>query len=243
MSVVPPPEPLRAAVQPLLNILQRAHGAGLRSVIVYGASDADGRRRGEPLEVLVVLADAAATTLAQTAPEVGQLRRRGLEPLFLAADELSRSLDVFPLEFLDMQADYVVIHGEDVLAPLRFEPAALRAQLEEDLRCAQHWLRQEIARLGHRGRPTRTILAQSFAGLRRVWRGLLAVRGLRPPAGVEAALEELVRLYDLPPEVIRRLRELELGTAQPTGEELRGLVGEYDRLLDRLIDLCDTMET
>jgi hypothetical protein len=236
------PGPLAERVRPLVEVLRTAHGDGLRSVIAYGDVLADPRLpASEPVSVLVVLADASAGRLCRAAADIHQARRRGLEPLFMASGELAAALDVFPLELLDMQAAYYVIWGEDVLAGVTPPRAPLRLHLERQLRSANHWLRQEAARLGHQPRAMRAALAQSFAGLHGSWRALLVLAGETPPAQTEALLARASEVYGLPTALLDRLRRLELGGWQPDVTELTPLVESYDGLLCRLVEAVDAL--
>ncbi|MCC7491252.1 MAG: hypothetical protein IT204_02845 [Fimbriimonadaceae bacterium] len=233
---------LRQQLQPLLAILEPVHGPRLRAVIAYGPWCLDDDR-SLPKQVLVVLDDAASAQLRATAPQVGLLRRQGIEPFFLSQPELARSLDVFPLEFLDMQACYEVVAGDDLLADLTFPPAALRLQIEEELRGGLHRLRQEVGRYGHHPKVMRQVLAQSFSALHRVWRALLRLRDAEMPAAVEALLQQVAAVWELDPQLLGKLHRLELGQWRPEPTAVETLVDDYDRLLERLIDRVDTLLT
>lgn len=234
------PEGLRTRLAPLVDILRRAHGEGLRAVIAYGPAAVNGGTdKRQVVQALVIMADASAANLMKTSAEVGQLRRGGVEPLFMSAHEIAASLDVFPLEFLDMQATRVVIHGDDLLAGLQYNAGPLRLQVEEDLRCASHWLRQEVARYGHRPQAMRTVLAQSFLGLQRAWRGLVALSGEEVPGDSEALLRAAAQVCGVDGELLTRLHRLETGSWRPEPTELPQLVTSYDTLLCGLIDRVD----
>lgn len=229
---------IQAALQPLLDALVPVHGDRLRAVIAYGPwLEADQRELART--ALVVIDGLTAADLRATAPAVGQLRRTRLEPLFLAAGELALSLDVFPLEFLEMQAGYLVVHGEDLLAGLEFPPTALRLQLEEELRGSAHCLRQEVARHGHRPKAMRLVVARTFAGLARAWRGLLNLAGQDIPTRPEALVEAVALAYRLDPLLLAKLHRIETGALVPPPEALDQVVDELDGLLDQLVHLVD----
>lgn len=238
------PPGLLQRVQPLLEVLRPAFPGRLVAAVAYGP-DVAAREpaRGEAVRVLLVLDGLTAGALLPHAQAIGGCVIKGLDPLFIDRSELIDSLDVFPLEFLEMQSSYVVLHGEDVLAPLTFPPAALRLHVEEALRAASHWLRQEAARYGHRSRPLRTTLQQSVGGLYRLARGLLALAGEPAPAAPEALLHAVATKYELDTALLSRLRDCELGAWQPGTAELADLLASYDGLLTSLIAAVDGMDT
>lgn len=233
-------ERLTARLAPLLALLEPAHGERLRAVIAYGPW-VDGDYGTNAAQVLVVIDDASTARLRPLAARIGQLQRQGIEPLFLATAELTTSLDVFPLEFLDMQASRAVLRGDDLLADLEFPPRALRLQCEEELRSLSHGLRQEVARNGHRPRTMRRWLADSFTALVPLWRGLLQLRGTIIPAQVDALLQETARSYGLDLQILEKLRQLANGAWRPEPAALDQLTDEFDALLGQLIDLIDAI--
>lgn len=238
------PDGLLQRVQPLLEVLQRGFGSRLGAVIAYGPDVAVRQpSRGEAVSVLVVINELTAAGLLPYAQAISQSIIKGLEPLFIDRSELVDSLDVFPLEFLEMQSSYVVVHGSDLLADLEFPPVALRLQVEEALRGASHWLRQEAARYGHRTRPLRTTLQRSIGGLSSIARGLIALAGETVPAAPEALLQAVAVKYQLDAALLSRLRDCELGAWQPGTDELPELLASYDGLLTELIAAVDGLET
>ena len=57
---------------------------------------------------------------------------------------LARSVDTFPLEFIEIQQQHVTVLGEDHFAPLVFEPAHVRLQCERELKVLEIGLQQGI---------------------------------------------------------------------------------------------------
>lgn len=228
-------------LRPLLEILEPVHGEGLRACLAWGPWLLNGGAE-RPATALIVLDDASPASLRRTAPRVGQLRRERLEPLFLAVGEVAAGADAFPLEFLCMQAAYEVVRGEDVLAGLTFPPAALRLQLEEDLRSLLHCFRQEVARDGHQPRRMRQLVAQTSAELERVWHGLLRLRGGDDPAEPEALAATAAEAWRLDPQLLGLLRRIETGQDRPTGPELDAVVDRLGALLAELTALVDALE-
>lgn len=92
-------------------------------------------------------------------------------PLVMTAEELSRSLDAFPLEFQAMLDRHEVIDGSDPLSGIRIEPADLRRACEVQAKShlvhlRQGWLEahgqsRELANLAARSAgPFRALLIQ-----------------------------------------------------------------------------------
>ena len=247
MSTVPehPTAPTPAVHQrlgELVALLTRSHGPRLKTVTAYGPWLHEPGDRRAAATVLVVIDGLDPARLRADAADLTQLRRLGLEPLFLEYQALLHSLDVFPLEFLDMQALYEVAAGEDLLADLNFPPAALRLQVEEELRSQRCGFHQELAREGHRPRSLRKILAQRFGELSRVWRGLLSLAGQTVPAAELPLIHATAAHYGLDSSLLEQLRGVQEGERQPDFEELGRLADAFDRLLVTLTDTVDQLD-
>jgi len=216
----------------------------LKSVIVHGpAVEWERRPRGAAVNVLVVLEDPRLEVLQRAWESVATWRRgRGVEPLFLGAAELERSLDVFPLEFLEMQAQRVCLYGKDVLADLEIPPRFLRVQVEEDLKTKALWLRQAFVREGANPRAVQQMLAQAFDGLLGLCVGLLRLRDIAPPTHPAALLQATAEAYGLDADLLLTLRAAAEGR-RLTADEARQKLYEYDRTLAKLIAAVDELET
>ena len=62
------------------------------------------------------------------------MKKRFSRPLFMDREYIERSLDSFPIEFLEHEGCYAVLYGEDVLADLHIDPPDLRLQIERSSR-------------------------------------------------------------------------------------------------------------
>ena len=57
-----------------------------------------------------------------------------LDLLTLSIEDLKSSTDVFPIKFLNIKRNYLLIHGEDVLADLEISDKYLRLRTEQELK-------------------------------------------------------------------------------------------------------------
>ena len=59
---------------------------------------------------------------------------RQLQPFILTQEDLMTSTDVFPIRFLDMQQDYILLYGKDVLKDLIIKRDHLRLRCEQEIK-------------------------------------------------------------------------------------------------------------
>lgn len=118
-----------------------------------------------------------------------------VEGMFLTRGQIERSLDSFPIEWLDIQERHLRIDGEDVFGQLDIPREALRMQLEHELRGKHIQLRQAylFGRPAERARLL-SVASSSFAAL---FRTILRLNGETPPADNGRVVERLAELYQL----------------------------------------------
>ncbi len=70
-------------------------------------------------------------------------KKKGIAaPWLMDPEYIQRSLDVFPLEFLNFKLNHKTLYGEDIFSDLEINKADLRLQIERELKSRLIWLRQ-----------------------------------------------------------------------------------------------------
>ena len=94
-------------------------GDDLISIILYGSGAGEDYIPGKSdLNFLITLTDRGIERLDRVLETVARWRKRNVAiPLFMTRSYLTGSQDAYPIEFLNMKRHYVVVTGEDVLAP------------------------------------------------------------------------------------------------------------------------------
>jgi hypothetical protein len=166
------------AVQTLERELREIFGNRLQSVVIYGqrsSGHADGggghdaHGAHHAARTLIVADSLSADDLRACALRVEVWHAAGLAtPLFFAAHEFERSLDVFPLEFGAILADHRVVAGADPFTSLAVDPADLRRACEVQARSHLLHLREGFLETRGRADASAVLIAQSapaFAAL------------------------------------------------------------------------------
>ncbi|HET6488547.1 MAG TPA: nucleotidyltransferase domain-containing protein, partial [Syntrophales bacterium] len=116
--------------------LKTAYGDGLQSIILYGSGARGDYVPGKSdINFLVVLDEKAVDDLERAHPLIHKWKKRAVAvPLIMTKAFIGSSIDVYPVEFLNMKRHYQVVQGEDVLRDLEFDRKALRLQCERELK-------------------------------------------------------------------------------------------------------------
>jgi hypothetical protein len=95
----------------------------------------------------------------------------------MTQDEITRSADVFSIEFMDMKRRYKVLYGEDVLLKLAVPMHLHRAQLEYELREKMILLRQSVLAAARDEKRLWEIMLSSLSAFTTLFRHALIALG------------------------------------------------------------------
>ena len=229
----------------LVEDLRGMHGQALRAVVLAGeAAGPEYRPRVTPLSVLVVLAELGAEALRRMRPRVAAWRRLRIPvPLLLDAATIDRSLDVFPLELLELRDRHLTLYGHaEAIESIEIALPYLRLELEEQLRGKLLHLMSAFLEAGPSPRALRRLLLDSPPGFAVLLRGLLRLRGARSaarPADPEELIGAVESVFGVALPSLRRLDRVRRGREKLPRAEIEPLFDGYLADVRRLGQLVD----
>lgn len=218
---------------------QVCYGEDLLSAVLYGSAvSADFDPRRSDVNLLLVLRRVNLEELARSAAvQQRWLKRRVTRPLFLDPGYIDRSLDAFPVEFLNLKVQHRVLLGADLLSPLVIRQDHLRLQVERELKGKRLHLFQAWLDARESERRLRELMAVSLRDFAALFRALLHLRQVPVPdtrAELFAAVEATYGLEGRPfGEAIEALR---------TGDR-RTLTSAFAPYADAVTRLAETIDT
>lgn len=239
------PDALRTQLAAWRDALQNAAAPGCLALYVHGSALTS---RYDParsdINLLVVLDEFPAERLhALGTAFAAQAKAKGprVTPLVLTLAQIRSASDVFPVEFMDLARRRALLAGSDVLGGLRIEPRNLRLQCESELRSKLVGMRQ--AYLLHGGAPgtARELLVRAAGGSAAVLRGLLELRGERPPEAAEDLVNAVASAYHVDAAALAGPFTARHETAQWAEDAARAALGRYIAALDALIQAVDAL--
>jgi len=163
------------------------------------------------------------------------------DPLFLSRIQIEKSLDSFPIEWVEIQERHLRIEGDDVFEGLVVPQTYLRLQCEHELRGKFIQLRQAYV-LSSRGAEELTRLLQSNASsFATLFRTLLRLRGETPPADNAKVIERLADLFKLDAQGLLGAHLVRYSARPYKTDELIPLYGKFLGELDRLVIAIDQL--
>jgi predicted nucleotidyltransferase len=215
----------------------------LLAVILYGSAVGPEFIPGvSDLNLLVLLKEVGPNQLAKAAKFMPRWRKSRLSPLFLDPEYLESSVDVFPIEFLEMKERHRLLWGEDLLAGLEVPRENLRLQCEQELKGKWLQLRQGYLEAGGDARELRRLLIASLSPFAVVLSALLRLKGFAvPPKEFLEVLAQVEAAFGLELDSFRRVYQLKQGYASPGRGEVLALFVRYLEEVHRLAQAADQL--
>ena len=222
--------------------LQESEGANLESIVLYGSA-ASGTYDPEfsDINLLCVVRDTSAATLARIAPIVQWWTESQRVPLIIGREELEHSTDVFSIEIIEIKARYRILYGHDIIQDLNVPMVLHRAQLEYELREKAILLREQLLlALGH-DRRTWSVLMLSFSALITLFRHALIAAGESRPGSTIAALDAVAAKFSVDTSGFREVLEVREHRKRQHEVALRAVVERYVAAVEQVSAAVDRM--
>jgi hypothetical protein len=232
----------------LVEKLEAAAGANLKSVVLYGsAASGEFHPKHSDLNVLCVLEDLEPAALAKLNPAANWWARKGHPlPQIFSLEELRRASDVFAIEFLDLKAHHRILWGQDVFTQLEVPMSLHHVQVERELRTNLLRLRQHyLAAPGDRKALLRlmTVSVSSFASLFR--HALIALGEPKPEPARGGShrkreiIDRLAKLLGFDPSGFHTVLDIREGKLRPGQVDVLTTFRAYLQAVERVTNEVD----
>jgi len=235
---------MERVLQEFVQEVHGLYGEDLVAVFLYGSAVTGEHVPGRSdINVGVVLRHLAPTLLRQSTSHLRRWARHGFAtPLFFDRQNLHDSLDVFPMEFLDMQERHRTLWGPDLFADLRIERHNLRVQCEQELRGKLMKLRQSYVESGHAPSHLEHILMAASSSLVALARTLLRLSDNDPAGDANAVYERLQNRFAVSTTALRKVSQLKQGHIRVAGSGLEELYRDVLEEVQGLVKVVDGMD-
>lgn len=210
----------------------------IHSLYVYGSAiTADYIEKTSDINSIVVLNGMDFDFLRHVASLGKDYKKSSMAPpLVMTPAYIEDSLDVFPVEFLNLRVNHACLSGTDILGSITVEKNFLRLQCEREIKTMLIRLRQGYITSGGNADLLAVILHKSINGLIAVFRAIAFLKDAEPSPLKREAVAEVERLMGISNGGRTFMRVLDLrdpGSAPPKGE-LPSLFERYYNEVDRL---------
>jgi len=218
-------------------------GHDLISIILYGsASGRDYRPGKSDINFMIVLSEDGIERLDKAFKVVERWQKRKVAiPLFLTELYVESSLDVFPIEYMNFQRNYVLVYGKDVLEELTFDPELVRLQCEREIKGKLLLLREAYMETAGRGKALRDVMGQSIQAFVAIFEALLFLKGKEIPKERRNVVKLTCDTFDLDAGLFQKLLDIKEGVTKPDDAESKSFFQDYLKEVRKLSKIVDTL--
>ncbi|MFO7784670.1 MAG: hypothetical protein ACQET7_12750 [Thermodesulfobacteriota bacterium] len=221
---------------------RRIFGRDLVNIVLYGsAAGADYQPGRSDINFLIVLTDEGIEHLDHAFETVDRwLKRRVAVPLFVTEAYIQGSLDVFPIEYLDMKRRHTHVYGRDVLGALSFEPEHVRLQCEREIKGKLLLLREGFLQTRGKVRELEALIKESLPAFVALFEALLFLKDMEIPVTKRDVLRAGCGAFDLDAAVFDELLAIREGRSKPGADQLVDLFKAYLKTVRKLALIVDS---
>lgn len=232
-------ENVHKILDPFVSEFKEAHKKNLLCLAVYGSAvEGDFVPKKSNINLVAIFKKLAFKDFQKSLQSVGRGRKKGIvAPLMLTQDLIETSTDVFPVEYLGMKEQHVVVFGKDLLEGLEIGKHDLRRECEEMIKGTLIRLRSAYLETGGKRKLEDGILGEALTALVPALRSLLYLSHGKFISHKADVIEKSAKEYGLSPLLMSDLMRIRLGKKPARDEEI--LIGE---LLDQLLELAHKVD-
>ncbi len=226
----------------MVRDLDRALGARLHGVVLYGsAARGDYQQGTSDFNLIVVLQSLEPEVLEALSPALKWWGRQGQPaPRIFSTAIIEDAVDVFPIEFLDIQGRRILLHGQDPFATIAVNHDHLRLQCERELREKMMRLREGYVEAHASRRALARLLTDSYTTFVALFRGCLHLLGGDIPLHNEEVVAAFCARADLDRSPFLEVDRLKHG--EGSASDPRSLFARYYDALTKAVHRIDRFE-
>lgn len=231
-------------IGPFFEDILNKYRENIHSIHIVGSSvTGDFNEKTSDINSIVVLRQMDLKFVEFIAPLGKQYRKKGIAaPLIMTPEYISRSLDVFPIEFLDFKLIHETVFGEDILHNIEIRLSDLRHQCEREIKTKLIGLRQGyISSLGDKKIITEHIISL-ITGYIPLFRGIILLMGEKPPLNKREVLTALSAQTGMNTDILRKILDVKKGVAKFTKSELDSVFEEYYTTTENISNIIDELQ-
>ena len=230
--------------RPFLEGLLQSRKDGIHSIHVTGSAVSGGYDPGRSdVNSVIVLHEMDLGFLEALAPLGKKYGRKKVSPpLIMTPQYVRESLDVFPIEFLNLHHIHRTVYGEDMFADLQVKSPDLRLQCERDLKAKLIGLRQGYLASAGNARILNEDFSMAISGYMPLFRAIVFLKSGEFPIRPEEVIARLGEVSGVDTGVYARVFKKKLEHARLPIGELNRLFEEYYLATESLGAVVDEIQ-
>ena len=227
----------------IVDDYKKVFAADLKGIILYGSAAGGSYRPGKSdINFMIVLTEEGIENLDRAFKTVDKWRKRKVAtPLFLTKKYVARSLDVYPIEYLNFQRNHIPVFGGDFLDDLEFNPDFVRLQCEREIKGKLLLLWEAYLDTAGKKLALTEVIRQSLPAFIAIFEALLYLQGRELPLEKREIIRSTCELFDLDDMLFEKLIDIKEQKLKPDEATMNALFKAYLSEIRKLANLVDAL--
>ncbi len=221
------------------ELVQKA-GANLVSLVIYGSLATGEYYKRSDYNTLIVLNEIGLAELTAISGVIKKWVKSGNPiPMVFTEETIKMSMDVFPLEFLDIKENHIIIHGKDIFKKLKINTKNLRLEVERELKAS--FLRLIRAYLMTQGKTKdlKELMLNSISGIIALLKGVLRAYKIKIPLKKQDIINAMPESMKLNKTVFFDILKLKEDVQIFNDSDIQSIFSEYIENIEKVIKEID----
>lgn len=230
--------------KPFQDEILRSYKDNIHSITITGSALTDDFDPGKSDVNSVFVLDEMDFKFLEILAPLGKKygKKRIAAPLIMTPEYIKNSLDVFPLEFLNIKLLHKTLFGEDLFEDLNIDPSDLRLQCERELKVRLIGLRQGYLSSSGDRKILTDMFIDSFSGYIPLFRSIIVLLGKEPPLINHDVLTALEEVSGINTRVFRTVLKQKKQKTKLMMEQLNTIFEDYYTAMEKLGDITDDIK-
>ena len=233
------PHNIKKTISDFVDNLKDVYGSNLISVMLYGSA-ASGEYSGKHsnVNVAIILPDASLSSIAKTLPFINKRKFLMINPMFFTEDYIKRSTDVFPIEFMDLKENHIILYGKDVLEDIEIDIKNMRFQCEQEIKSKIINIKRLYLRTANMN-ILKNILFKSITSSIHILRNLIRLKGKTPPYAKGEVLDKVAQEFQIDIASLQKILDAKKNNLKLKPPEIKNLFSSFMETLEAVSDKID----
>ncbi|MFH1504986.1 MAG: hypothetical protein ABIH08_06350 [Candidatus Omnitrophota bacterium] len=228
---------------PYFKTMLNIHGDNLISVFVYGsAAGEDYIPKISDINSVFVFKNINFSVFKNSLNMVSKgIFKKIAAPLFLTKNYINSSLDVFPIEFLDMKENHILLYGEDILSGLKIKGGHIRLFCEQQIKGKLIRIRQAYLEVGLKKKGLEALLKESLNALIPIFRNLIRLKGKYTDGNKTEIIRQFCQIFELDENVFLPIYKDSANDEKIANQEVVVFLEKYLNQIEKLAGMVDKL--
>lgn len=226
---------LRDVIRSYIIRLLDIHKENIISIVLYGSATGKGFiPKKSDINLVVILKDLEFKHLKSTLELIKYgISKRIAVPLMLPLSHIESSKDAFPVEFIEIKENNILLYGKDIFSDLAIDERNIELFCKREIEGKLIRLRQAYLEIGLNKKGIETLMKESMHSLIPVFRALLRSRVKTSPIDKEKILIEFCNHYGLAKDVFTAILKDRMNDEKIMGKDVEAFFEKYLKEIEK----------